>query len=44
MGAVDLIPIYPLGEEVRAEDCTKEALGMCFTVFLRVNVPLKHCT
>ncbi|KAG7240496.1 hypothetical protein INR49_026780 [Caranx melampygus] len=25
MGAVDLIPIYPLGEEVRVEDCAKEA-------------------
>lgn len=27
MGAVDLIPIYPLGEEVRVEDCAKEAQG-----------------
>ncbi|KAK2839455.1 hypothetical protein Q5P01_013195 [Channa striata] len=25
MGAVDLIPIYPLGEEVGQEDCAKEA-------------------
>ncbi|XP_071398932.1 formiminotransferase N-terminal subdomain-containing protein [Centroberyx affinis] len=25
MGAVDLIPIYPLGEEVAVEDCAKEA-------------------
>lgn len=25
MGAVDLIPIYPLGEEVGVEDCAKEA-------------------
>lgn len=27
MGAVDLIPIYPLGEEVGVEDCAKEARG-----------------
>lgn len=27
MGAVDLIPIYPLGEEVGVEDCAKEAQG-----------------
>uniref|UniRef100_A0A3B5BC91 Formimidoyltransferase-cyclodeaminase-like n=1 Tax=Stegastes partitus TaxID=144197 RepID=A0A3B5BC91_9TELE len=25
MGAVDLVPIYPLGEEVGVEDCAKEA-------------------
>ncbi|KAF3695159.1 Formiminotransferase N-terminal subdomain-containing protein [Channa argus] len=25
MGAVDLVPIYPLGEEVGKEDCAKEA-------------------
>lgn len=28
MGAVDLVPIYPLGEEVGLEDCGKEAQGM----------------
>lgn len=27
MGAVDLIPIYPLGEEVGIEDCAEEARG-----------------
>lgn len=27
MGAVDLIPIYPLGEEVGMEDCAEEARG-----------------
>ena len=27
MGAVDLIPIYPLGEEVGVEDCAEEAQG-----------------
>nr|XP_046259021.1 formiminotransferase N-terminal subdomain-containing protein isoform X2 [Scatophagus argus]XP_046259022.1 formiminotransferase N-terminal subdomain-containing protein isoform X2 [Scatophagus argus]XP_046259023.1 formiminotransferase N-terminal subdomain-containing protein isoform X2 [Scatophagus argus]XP_046259025.1 formiminotransferase N-terminal subdomain-containing protein isoform X2 [Scatophagus argus]XP_046259026.1 formiminotransferase N-terminal subdomain-containing protein isoform X2 len=25
LGAVDLVPIYPLGEEVRVEDCAEEA-------------------
>jgi len=28
MGAVDLVPLYPLGEEVGLEDCGKEAQGM----------------
>lgn len=27
MGAVDLIPIYPLGEEVGVEECAEEARG-----------------
>lgn len=27
MGAVDLVPFYPLGEEVSLEDCAKEAQG-----------------
>lgn len=27
MGAVDLIPIYPLGEEVPVEECAEEARG-----------------
>jgi len=27
MGAVDLIPIYPLGEEVGVDDCAEEAQG-----------------
>lgn len=27
MGAVDLIPIYPLGEEVGVEECSEEARG-----------------
>ncbi|XP_058468432.1 formiminotransferase N-terminal subdomain-containing protein isoform X2 [Solea solea] len=27
MGAVDLIPIYPLGEEVRVQDCAEQAQG-----------------
>ncbi|XP_069554862.1 formiminotransferase N-terminal subdomain-containing protein [Brachyistius frenatus] len=27
MGAVDLVPIYPLGEEVGVEDCAQEARG-----------------
>lgn len=27
MGAVDLVPFYPLGEEVSLEDCGKEAQG-----------------
>lgn len=27
MGAVDLIPIYPLGEEVEVEECAEEARG-----------------
>lgn len=27
LGAVDLIPIYPLGEEVGVEDCAREARG-----------------
>ncbi|XP_006807666.1 formiminotransferase N-terminal subdomain-containing protein isoform X1 [Neolamprologus brichardi] len=37
MGAVDLIPIYPLGEEVRAEDCTKEALAVAQGLTERVR-------
>ncbi|XP_005736861.1 formiminotransferase N-terminal subdomain-containing protein [Pundamilia nyererei] len=37
MGAVDLIPIYPLGEEVRAEDCTKEALAVAQGLTERVQ-------
>lgn len=27
MGAVDLVPLYPLGEEVGLEDCGQEAHG-----------------
>lgn len=27
MGAVDLVPIYPLGEEVGVEDCAEQARG-----------------
>lgn len=27
MGAVDLVPLYPLGEEVGLEDCGQEAQG-----------------
>lgn len=27
MGAVDLVPIYPLGEEVGVEECAEEARG-----------------
>lgn len=34
MGAVDLIPIYPLGEEVGVERCAEEARG---------ESPLCHC-
>ncbi|XP_014194711.1 formiminotransferase N-terminal subdomain-containing protein [Haplochromis burtoni] len=37
MGAVDLIPIYPLGEEMRAEDCTKEALAVAQGLTERVQ-------
>ncbi|XP_030614291.1 formiminotransferase N-terminal subdomain-containing protein isoform X2 [Archocentrus centrarchus] len=37
MGAVDLIPIYPLGEEVGAEDCTKEALAVARGLTERVR-------
>lgn len=29
MGAVDLVPLYPLGEEVGLGDCAKEARGVC---------------
>lgn len=35
MGAVDLVPIYPLGEEVAVEDCAEEARG---------EKPFVHCT
>ncbi|KAM4731400.1 formiminotransferase N-terminal subdomain-containing protein isoform 2-T6 [Anableps anableps] len=28
MGAVDLVPIYPLGEEVGVEECVQQALGV----------------
>ncbi|XP_029385872.1 formiminotransferase N-terminal subdomain-containing protein isoform X2 [Echeneis naucrates] len=37
MGAVDLIPIYPLGEEVRVEDCAKEALAVAEGLTERVQ-------
>lgn len=30
MGAVDLMPFYPLGEEVSLEDCGKEAQGKVY--------------
>lgn len=35
MGAVDLVPFYPLGEEVSLEDCGKAAQGK---VILLVNI------
>lgn len=31
MGAVDLVPLYPLGEEVGLEDCVEEARGEYIT-------------
>ncbi|GAA6219698.1 uncharacterized protein LOC108884636 [Lates japonicus] len=37
MGAVDLIPIYPLGEEVRVEDCAKEARAVAHGLTERVR-------
>ncbi|XP_028249621.1 formiminotransferase N-terminal subdomain-containing protein isoform X2 [Parambassis ranga] len=37
MGAVDLIPIYPLGEEVGAEDCAKEARAVAQGLTERVQ-------
>lgn len=37
MGAVDLIPFYPLGEDVSLEDCGKEAQGK---VYLFLVVPI----
>ncbi|XP_019955196.2 formiminotransferase N-terminal subdomain-containing protein [Paralichthys olivaceus] len=37
MGAVDLIPIYPLGEEVRVEDCAKEARAVAQGLIERVH-------
>lgn len=32
LGAVDLIPIYPLGEDVGVEKCAQEARGEEFSV------------
>ncbi|XP_035031563.1 formiminotransferase N-terminal subdomain-containing protein [Hippoglossus stenolepis] len=37
MGAIDLIPIYPLGEEVRVEDCAKEARAVAQGLIERVH-------
>ncbi|XP_073329560.1 formiminotransferase N-terminal subdomain-containing protein [Pagrus major] len=37
MGAVDLIPIYPLGEEVGVEDCAKEARAVAQGLTERVR-------
>ncbi|XP_070694248.1 formiminotransferase N-terminal subdomain-containing protein [Pempheris klunzingeri] len=37
MGAVDLIPIYPLGEEVGVEDCAKEARAVALGLTERVQ-------
>ncbi|XP_068428713.1 formiminotransferase N-terminal subdomain-containing protein [Clinocottus analis] len=37
MGAVDLIPIYPLGEEVGVEDCAKEARAVAQGLTERVQ-------
>ncbi|XP_029980053.1 formiminotransferase N-terminal subdomain-containing protein [Sphaeramia orbicularis] len=37
MGAVDLIPIYPLGEEVGVEDCAKEARAVAEGLTQRVR-------
>ncbi|XP_024919289.1 formiminotransferase N-terminal subdomain-containing protein isoform X5 [Cynoglossus semilaevis] len=39
MGAVDLIPIYPLGEEVGVQDCAKEAQGEKSSVGSRGSGP-----
>lgn len=40
MGAVDLVPLYPLGEEVGLGDCAKEARGVCVC---GVRVPACMC-
>lgn len=37
MGAVDLIPIYPLGDEVGVEDCAKEAQAVAQGLTERVQ-------
>lgn len=37
MGAVDLIPLYPLGEEVGVEDCAAEARGETFSSLRRLS-------
>ncbi|KAM6934285.1 formiminotransferase N-terminal subdomain-containing protein [Xenentodon cancila] len=37
MGAIDLIPIYPLGEEVGVKDCTQEALAVAQGLTERVQ-------
>ncbi|XP_028291735.1 formiminotransferase N-terminal subdomain-containing protein [Gouania willdenowi] len=37
MGAVDLIPIYPLGEEVGVEDCVREAWAVAQGLTERVQ-------
>ncbi|XP_039504981.1 formiminotransferase N-terminal subdomain-containing protein-like [Pimephales promelas] len=36
MGAVDLVPLYPLGEEVGLEDCGKEAQALATALTERV--------
>ncbi|XP_017294116.1 formiminotransferase N-terminal subdomain-containing protein [Kryptolebias marmoratus] len=36
LGAVDLIPIYPLGEEVGAQDCAQEARAVAQALTARV--------
>ena len=42
MGAVDLMPIYPLGEEVGLEECGKEARGEEVHVRELNNADLVH--
>ncbi|KAG7502897.1 formimidoyltransferase-cyclodeaminase-like [Solea senegalensis] len=37
MGAVDLIPIYPLGEEVRVQDCAEQAQAVARGLATRVQ-------
>ncbi|KAM9851434.1 formiminotransferase N-terminal subdomain-containing protein [Aulostomus maculatus] len=37
LGAVDLIPLYPLGEEVGVEDCAREARGVAQGLTERVR-------
>lgn len=37
MGAVDLVPLYPLGEGVRVEDCAKEAKAVAEGLTKRVS-------
>ncbi|TWW80326.1 Formiminotransferase N-terminal subdomain-containing protein [Takifugu flavidus] len=37
MGAVDLVPIYPLGEEVGVEECAKEARALAQALTERVQ-------